>query len=321
VRRETVSSALYFGDARTRDGMLARANANLEWRVQPDLLVQGGAMLEHHYYAGWQLSPRVAANYEFAPGHTLRAGVSQAYRTPTFLEQDGFYVYRSTTGLPVDIIGVAPNELASERIRSHELAYVGHYKPWMLQVDARLFRDRVTDYIGTIRTCLPPGSELVPMPPCNLPAVGHARETVNGGAADIRGGELQLNWQPLQTVRLTAHYARVFVSGDATLGAIVRDIDESAPRNSYGLLARYSAGNGWVLSSGVYRSDSMAWLGDGDVTSRFTRIDARIARQWNWQGHPVEAALVGQSLGGDYSEFRKENVFGRRLYGSLALSW
>jgi len=321
VRRETAQASLYFGDADTRDGVLARANANLEWRAQADWLLQGGAMLEHHYYAGWRLSPRVAANYEFAPGHTLRAGVSQAYRTPTFLEQEGYYAYRSTTGQTVDIIGISPDELGPERIRSQEIAYVGHAKPWALQLDIRLFRDRVTDYIGAMSNiCLPVGAELAPpRPPC-APG-GRAWKFAQGGEIEVRGGELQLNWQPVTAFRLTANYARVFISADDALDAIDNDVDASTPRNLVGLLGQYRFPHGWTLSAGLYCSDRMTWLGDGDVVSRITRVDARLARRWDWQGRELEAAIVGQSLGGDYSEFRKENVFGRRAYASFSMNW
>ena len=50
-------------------------------------------------------------------------------------------------------------------------------------------------------------------------------------------------------------------------------------------------------------------------------VDLRLARRWNWQGHEVETALVGQNLGQDYAEFRDTNVFSRRVYGSFSLGW
>ena len=65
----------------------------------------------------------------------------------------------------------------------------------------------------------------------------------------------------------------------------------------------------------------MYWLGDGDFTEAFTRIDARLAKRWKLQGHPVELAVVGQNLGDDYEEFRDTNMFSRRVYGSLGLNW
>jgi iron complex outermembrane receptor protein len=65
----------------------------------------------------------------------------------------------------------------------------------------------------------------------------------------------------------------------------------------------------------------MKWLSEGDTTQAFTRWDVRLARRWAWQGHEVEAAVVGQNLGKDYEEFRDTNVFSRRAYASLSFNW
>jgi iron complex outermembrane recepter protein len=302
LRRETVQSPLYFDTDDTQQGVLGRVNTNLEWRIRPDLLLQGGAMLEHHYYSGFEVSPRVAMNYDFAPGHTLRLNVSQAYRTPTFLEQDGRYVYRTTTGDSAFVVGETPNDLRSERIRSHELGYVGHYRPWQLQVDAKLFYDQMYHYIGSTR-------------------VAGAYQPQNSGSLTLRGGDLQLNWQPTDAFRLSAQYARVYTSTSAELDLLDDDVKVSAPRNSFSLLARHHLGQGWSASAGVYHSGRMVWLNGGDPIDAFTRVDARLARSWTWQGTEVEAAVVGQSLGGEYSEFRPDHRFGRRVYGSLSFGW
>ena len=73
---------------------------------------------------------------------------------------------------------------------------------------------------------------------------------------------------------------------------------------------------------GVYKQDSMVWLGDGDYTAPFTRVDARVAKRWELRGQQVELALVGQNLGGQpYQEFRNDNLFSRRAYLSLTLDW
>ncbi|EFK95147.1 TonB-dependent receptor, plug [sediment metagenome] len=316
VRRETVESPLYFDSSDTLDGVLGRVNANLEWRVRPDLLLQGGAMLEYHYYAGLDVSPRVAMNYDFAPGHTLRLNVSQAYRMPTFQEQDGNIVYRSTTGLPIDIITVPTSNLQSERIRSHEIGYVGQYRPWRIQLDAKLFYDKVDDYIGSTRIALPVGAELV-----SGGSPGRARQGLNSGSFTLRGGDLQLNWQPTHAFRLSAQYARVYISTSDALDTVDDDVKDSVPLDNFSLLARYDLGQGWMVSTGVYHSSSMDWLDQGDSMEPFTRVDARLARRWTWQGHEVEAAVVGQALNGDYSEFRESQVFSRRVYGSLSLAW
>lgn len=299
LRRETVQSPLYFDTRNTLQGVRGGINANLEWRIQPDLLLQGGAMLEHHYYSGFDVSPRIAMNYDFAPGHSLRLNLSQAYRTPTFLEQEGQYVYRYSNGDPFVVFATTPNDLRSERIRSHEIGYVGHYRPWQLQVDAKLFYDKVDDYIGST-------------------TVAGVIQPQNSGRFTLRGGDLQLNWQPVQAFQLSAQYARVYIATRPEIDLVDDHVKESVPRDNSSLLARYDLGHGWTASTGVYYSGRMFWLNGGETTRAFTRVDARLSKRWKWQGNSVELALVGQNLGGRaYQEFRDENLFDRRAYLSL----
>jgi iron complex outermembrane receptor protein len=297
LRHETVKSKRYFDTDEQLEGNLSRVHANLEWRARPDLLVQGGAMLEHHHFTGTDISPRVAVNYTLAEGHTMRLNLSQAYRSPTFFEQKGNLTYYTTAGAQVAQLFAPSDPLRPERILSREIGYVGQYPALHLQLDARLFRDTLYDYINSDGT---PG------------------QFDNRGDFTVRGGDLQLNWQPVPGLRLSAQFARAFIEADA---AVDKDLTQSAPRNNFSLLARYELGQGWTASAGVYRSGRMKWLSEGDVTQAFTRWDARLARRWDWQGHEVEAALVGQNLGEDYEEFRNTNIFSRRVYGSLSFSW
>jgi iron complex outermembrane receptor protein len=297
VRHETVESQRYFGTNEALDGTLGRAYANLEWRARPDLLVQGGAMLEHHYFTGTDVSPRVAINYTPAEGHTLRLSVSQAYRSPTFFEQNGNLTYYTTGGTPVLQVFAPSDPLQPERILSREIGYIGQYAALNMQLDAKLFHDTIYDYINN---------------------AGSPGRFTNRDDFAVRGGDLHLNWQPVQALRLSAQYARAFIEADPSVD---RDLTKSAPRNNFSLLARYGLGQGWAASAGVYRSGRMKWLSDGDTTQAFTRWDARLARRWKWQGNDVEAAVVGQNLGENYEEFRNTNLFSRRAYGSLSLAW
>jgi iron complex outermembrane receptor protein len=297
VRQETVKSPQNYNSGKTLRGELARAFGNLEWRPGERVLLQGGAMLEQHYFTGTDISPRAAANFTLAPGHVVRLGISRAYRSPTFFEEEGNQVFVRETGALADVFTVPSDGLAPERILSREIGYVGQYPALHLQLDARLFRDTLYDYINSDGT---PG------------------QFDNRGDFTVRGGDLQLNWQPVPGLRLSAQFARAFIEADA---AVDKDLTQSAPRNNFSLLARYELGQGWTASAGVYRSGRMKWLSEGDVTQAFTRWDARLARRWDWQGHEVEAALVGQNLGEDYEEFRNTNIFSRRVYGSLSFSW
>lgn len=314
LRQETVSGPHYYNTAKTRRGELARVFGNLEWGAHERVLLHAGAMLEHHYFTGTDISPRLAASFTLAPGHIVRTGISRAYRSPTFFEELGNQVYQLESGGVLDLFTVPSDGLAPERVVSREIAYVGRWRPARLEFDVRLFDDRIDDFIGYERDDYDTTDGLLP---------GRAREFKysNIGKATSRGGELQLRWRPADRLDVSAHYARVFLDTNTTEPGFNQDIPKSAPRNSGGLLARYRLNHGWEVSLFAQHSETQKWLTPGDETEAFTRVDLRLARRWKWQGYDLDAALVGQNLGNDYQEFRDTNVFSRRVYGSLSLAW
>lgn len=311
VRQETVNSPQSYHSDQTLRGTLARASANIEWRTNEYVLLQAGAMLEHHYYTGTDTSPRAAANFTLAPGHTIRLGVSRAYRSPTFFEEEGNQVFLKQSGAIADVVTVPSDGLEPERILSREIGYVGQWQPARLELDVRLYRDHIDNLIGQKKA--------------NYVEDGKLRvnelKSANIGTVDTEGGEIQLRWRPTEALDVVAYFARVFLRSDTSVKNFNRDIPVSAPRNSWQLLTSYRLGNGWATSVGVWHNDSMKWLSEGDFTQMFTRVDVRLARRWKWQGRDVEAAIVGQNLGDDYAEFRDTNVFSSRVYGSLNLAW
>jgi iron complex outermembrane receptor protein len=309
--RETVNSPQNYNSDSTRSGSIARFHGNVEWRAHPRVLLQGGALLEHHYFTGADLSPRAAANFTLAPGHVLRLGISRAYRSPTFFEETGNQVYLQPSGAVVDQVTVPSDGLQPERILSREIGYVAQWQPARLELDLRLYRDTIKNYIGQRNA--------------DFVADGTFRtrelKSDNVGSVESEGGEFQLRWRPRPEIDVSVHYARAFLGNDVSVVNAGRDIPLSVPRESYGMLGIYRFGGGWESSLFMQRSNDQKWLTEGDFTDDFTRVDLRLARRWQWQGREVEAALVGQSLYDDYSEFRDTNVFSPRVYGSLSLSW
>ena len=314
VRQETVNSPQNYNSSKTLSGTLARAFGNLEWRPHERVLLQGGAMLEHHYFTGADASPRAAVNFTLAPGHVVRLGISRAYRSPTFYEEQGNQIILRDTGAPADVVTVLSGGLEPERILSREIGYVGYWRPLRLEMDVRLYRDHIDNFMGQVKVLPNPAYDASSFQP-------KVFYFDNIGGVDAQGGEIQLRWRPSHAVDVSAHYARVFLSTDTTDSSFKKDIPKSAPRNSWGLLANYRLGNGWETSVFAQNSDPQKWLTEGDITQAFTRVDLRLARRWKWQGNEVEAAVVGQNLGEDYQEFRDTNVFSRRVYGSLTFTW
>jgi iron complex outermembrane receptor protein len=314
VWQERVKSPQNYPTSDTLSGELARVFGNLEWRPHDRVLLQAGAMLEHHYFTGTDLSPRAAINFTLVPGHVIRLGISRAYRSPTFFEQEGNQRVWNADGMVVDVVTVPAAEgLEPERILSREIGYVGSWHPLRLDLDARIYPDQLDDFRG-MRTVVP--SPDVPGSP--RPKVFTSDDI---GSIESQGGEIQLRWRPVQALVLNAYFARVFLSTNTADNNFSRDIPLSAPRNNWGLLASYHLGNGWETSLGAWHNGTQKWLSEGDVTAAYTRVDMRLARRWKWQGREVDAAIVGQSLGGNYNEFRDTNIFSRRVYGSLSLAW
>ncbi|MBT9591788.1 MAG: TonB-dependent receptor [Thiobacillus sp.] len=314
VWQETVKSPQNYNSSKTMRGEIARAFGNLEWRLHERVLLQGGAMLEHHYFTGADISPRVAASFTVVPDHVLRLGVSRAYRSPTFFEEMGNQVLLNDAGTVIDTTIMRNGGLEPERILSRELGYVGRWSALHLELDVRLYRDRIDSFIGEKR--------INPNPPSDAnsfqPKVFFYD---NIGSVDAHGGEVQLRWRPTRSFDVSTHYARVFLSAATSVVNFNKDIPASAPRDSWGAIARYRFGNGWDSSVFVQYSDAQKWLAPGDNTQAFTRVDVRLARRWKWQGTEVEAAVTGQNLGKDYEEFRNTNLFSRRVYGSLDFKW
>ncbi len=301
ARWEGADAPGYFYGKDARSGALYRLFGNLEWTPAPDWVVNGGVMAEHHYYSGLDFSPRLALNYALAPDHSLRASVSQAYRSPTFFEMEGDVRYFTSTGMFLTRLYAPAGDLQPEKVMSREIGYIGHVRPLNLHIDARLFDDKVRKLVGS--------KDVDPGP-------GKTFQADNMDHADIRGADIQLHWQPHQSFDLILNYARVHIDSNEP------DIEQSAPRNNFSALGIWRLANGWEASAAVYKVGFMKWLDDGDETAGFTRVDARLAKRWKWQGHQAELSLVGQNLGGGrYEEFRDNNQFDRRAYIGLAFDW
>jgi iron complex outermembrane receptor protein len=319
LRHEAVQGIGTYGTRGKLDGVLGNLFANAEWKLDENWLVQGGAQLGHHYFTGLEFSPRLAVNYRLNPRHTLRWAVSRATRSPTFFEEKGNMSLRNAGGTVVNTEFVPSQGLDPEVNTSTEIGYLGQWPESGLQLDVRLYRDHVTDYIGqrsaTVARLLP-----TDQPPHNLVSFNDKYfQYVNGGTLDVTGVDAQLVWKPHRNFSL--HLAQSLAHVDASHDTTDDDMPESAPDWITSLLANWRIGAGFSLSAAVYHTDRMMWLTEGDITRRYTRTDVRLARQFKLDGVEAEWALGVQSAGEDYEEFRRENIFSQRAYSTLKFAW
>ncbi len=315
LRHESVQGEGYYGREDKLDGVIAGLFAHAEWRPVDDWLMQGGAHLAHHYFTGVEVSPRLAVSYSPNPQNTLRLAASRATRSPTFYEQKGNQALTIPGPSPYQVQLAVPADLKPEVNTSIEIGYLGQWPKWGGQLDVRVYRDHLTDYIGDRSTSVryPPGG----------PYAYRVKyfKYYNGGTVDVTGLDAQLTWKPHRDFSL--HFAQSFAHVDASSMAldVDDDIPESGPDWITSVLADWRLAKGFRLSTAIYRTDRMFWLHDGDVTQPYTRVDVRLARQFKVGGVDGEWALGVQNVGDDYEEFRRQNVFGRRAYGTLRFAW
>lgn len=300
VRLDQVDSPLYLGTAATRSFRLARLFGNLEWRVRPELLLNFGAMVENNDFTGTDTTPRLALNYHLGPHHALRAGVSQATRTPTLIEQESNL--RIVIGNLVSQKLLSQGGLLPERITSREFGYVGELGRFNL--DARLYHDTIADLIGQYGY------------PYALDYKGSTNGFRNLDHAEVKGLEGQLQYRPDSASRLVLGFARTLIGsndGDQTYS-------RSMPFTSLSMLASRRLGQGWNGSLAYYQVGAVSAMGEGGPVGLSRRWDGRIAREFRLGPRRAELALVAQNLFDEgYQEFNKDNLMGRRAYLRFSL--
>lgn len=297
-----------------------RLFGNVEWRPTPSVVTNLGAMLEHHDLGGTRLSPRAAANWHVAPQHTLRAGVTRAYRVPSLFEEHLYRTARFNDGSIIDIVDVSASDLDPEEITAYELGYHLARPEAGLALDARLYRERLRDLITEY------DDETYPEPwghlgrPLSGVFVWH-----NNGYLDIDGLEIEADYRPDRKTLLRLAYAnaqaegrylrRVFAGG----GVEYQDLSTAVPRHTVSLLAARRFGP-WALSAAFYRTSTMDWQGVGD-TLQHKRLDLRLARKLRLDGADVTLELLAHNVTGEYIEFDEENRFDRRYYVRVSVAF
>ena len=314
------------------DFRLARLFGNLEWRVRPDLLFNGGAMVEKNNFTGTDITPRVALNWHVTAQHTLRASHSRATRTPSLFEEKVDYRFRGPSGLPARlpqqadfILFKAVGGVRPERIAATDLAWLGRHGA--LEWDGRLFEERVRDMLAFYRrNPCPPGNPSFVAP--GVLCVGtSSRDSRNSGNATVRGVEGQLNWRMSEHTRLVYGYSYARITSANEDNTTYSD---SIPSNSHSLLFSHRINDAWSASLTAYRTGANHMPGSGSgIDSKYyfieanKRLDARVAYRHTFGAINAELALTVQNLTDSrIFEYAYSNQFpGRKASASLKLSF
>lgn len=309
LRRERVTSQPVFNTSEALVSDFQRLFANAEWRLSNHWLLNLGFMGEQNSRLGFSTAPRVMLNWHLSPRHTLRAGVSRAFRPPSLFETNSNVRYSyPDLPIPLQVTSLARGNLQSERLLSRELGYLASVPHWGAALDVRVFQEQLGGYSVRQRYDLPAGSSLLPSSPVDY---------FNSDGFVIRGLEYQLNWKPWQgaQVGFSQAHTRLTVINPP----IVSDVSLAAPERVSTLFFRQNLPADLELSLLHQDSSKSSLMGSDSNKRAFRRTDVRVGKSLSWGDRRGEFALVVQNLGQPYLDFDSKFEFRRRAFVTLRL--
>lgn len=342
-QRDEVRSDHFFHGLGSVGGEEWHLFGNLAWHFAPGWLVNVGATMEDRYNTDLLFSPRIALNHSLSPRHTLRFAASHGYLAPNMQQSTGreVFTYRGDSvvlpgigdllGRIVDVNVWALTPPEPQAMASFELGYVGTFPEYGLQVDARLFEERHSDFIDVMSCALGGGIAGVspcpfPPPPGYAPVLGPEKAFIpwNFGDMAVRGADIALDWRDPRWGRWRLAHALTRISAGPGTDD---DSEDSAPTHSSSLLWSKDFPGRFQASLGYYRVGRMKWLGDGDWQPAYGRVDLRLARRLGREGSDNEVALVFRNAGDRHVEFRggagqtRGSTVGQQVFLLLRLTW
>lgn len=311
MRRETISAPTLFEDLGTIPSDFLRLFASAEWRLRSDVLLNAGALIEHSDMAGNSVSPRIMLNWQLAPGHTLRAGSSTAFRPPSAFEKYARVRFFDANGQnPTGYFTFNAGQVAAERLFSQELGYNFAATAAPISGDVRIFQEHVTGGIAHTEI--------------NVEGGKNPGTYVNSNDDQVKGVEWQLNWAVAPQTRLLLTQTWTTIESSNTVGGSNQfRTEHGAPRFANSLALSHRFGGGWEFSFLHNQADDVA-LGSSSsdrVLSSTRRSDARLAREFRLAGQRAEWALVVQNLDTPTQDGDRFFYFERRAFMSLKFGY
>jgi iron complex outermembrane receptor protein len=304
LRRETiVSRALYDTDAQLITDFY-RLFGNGEWHLNRNWVFNAGGMYESNSVGDDGFFPRAMLNWHLAPGQTLRVGVSMAQRPPSTFENFGHVVLRDSVNpaITATLYQSRPG-LASEKIASREIGYLGDFAALGLSLDVRIFDEVLSDLIKE-----------------RADGAGIKYYINDSEVVNIHGVEYQLRWRPWSGANLSL--GQIFVDNsqlnpsDPVYGHIIpRDVFSSTS-----LMFVQKLDYGMNFSLMYSQIDAMPQFPGADVPApAMSRTDVRVAKQLSWGKKRGEVSFVVQNLGPAYQDFLPSFYFRQQAYVMLRL--
>jgi iron complex outermembrane recepter protein len=294
VRREVVTSPSSFDGRDQVTTNFARLFGNLEWRLKPAWVLNAGALAEQSNIGGDNVSPRLMLNWHVVPGHTLRAGVSTAFRPPGAYEKYAAVRYYDVNGLnPVTTV-LSSGKVGPEKIYTRELGYNFSLDRNTWSGDVRMFEERITDGIER-----PSGNPI---------------DYRNIENYSITGMEYQVQWRPHPERRVFFTEAWTDISGSDRFKT-----SHGAARHAASIAVMQQLPNQWSFSVLYQLAEDIGLMSGNDRQYSFSRTDLRVGKNFRLGRRKAELAFTVQNLDVPYPDGDRKYAFDRRAMVSLRI--
>ena len=299
AQADRVTSPLYLVSDEKVTHENYRIFANIEWFLNKKNMLNVGGLVEKNDFSKTEFSPRISLTHAFSRKHKVRVGVSQAIRSPFIYEALGELSYSqeltsggTATGLTLLENVIRGNiELENEKIISHEVAYFGEFMDASLLFNARLFYDKVSSYIDTLKeTDTPPGD---PSTILYDDVVLVFRNPIDN---TTQGLELELDYHIDHSLRLIASGAIININSNSLAMTL------SAPQHSFSLFLTKSFNEKYHGSVGYYYVEDFTWT-DSRGTGDYNILDIRASRNFRFKKTHGSLSIVLKNLLDDYSDY------------------
>lgn len=317
LRRETSDSYALYATHQPYVEDFARLFGNVEWHFADDWLLNAGALIEHSSLVEEnEFAPRLMLNWNVgktgSATHTLRAGVSRAFRPASMFEREADVRYhdpRTEQEVGYEYDAALGDPSRPERVDSVELGWLADAGT-AFSFDLRVFQERVHGVIVDRRASKVGGQ---------LARRGRVFTYVNGEDFDLQGAEAQLIWQPWRGAQL--RYAHAQFTSDQVVSR-----SEQPVYRSHSLLFTQRLSRGWSLSLWDYYMDERIYPNNIEVAPSHSRVDMRVARTFNagsgmGMGRQAEVALTLQNIDGADADDVPEIRYQRRVFLTLELGY
>lgn len=305
LRRESVTSRPLFNTAEAIVDDFTRLFTHAEWRLRPDLLLNGGVMAEHSSVSGSSLAPRLMLNWHVTPEQTLRAGISRSFRPPSAFERRSDVRYLFNKRL-LSVTFLARGNVEPEALLTRELGYLGTF-PWLKStLDVRLFDESFTGYIDGVPYLVQlDGKSYAPY------------DYFNVDNFSIRGLELQWKGQPWPGAQLGFNqtFSRMaFPSPPSETKLVV-----AMPESTSTLFLTQQLPSGLQFSLSHQYSEPLWVQRSGDFRQYIHRTDWRLSKSLRFGQRRGELAVTVQNQGQPYADYDSSFLFKRRAYVTLRI--